>query len=85
GGDEFIIFGMDCDEDDIEKLENRLYQKINETNSIVMKPYEIDASIGTIAAKVTPDDKLFELITQADSIMYEQKKRKKTSRYLRQE
>ncbi|MDE5768143.1 MAG: GGDEF domain-containing protein [Oscillospiraceae bacterium] len=85
GGDEFIIFSMDCDEDDAEKLENRLYKKIAETNSIIMKPYEIDASIGTITAKVNPDDKLFELITQADSLMYEQKKRKKTSRYLRQE
>lgn len=85
GGDEFIIFGADSDEDDMEKLENDFRKKLSEVNSIIMKPYNIDASIGTVVANVTPDDKLFELITQADAIMYEQKKRKKTSRYLRKD
>ncbi|MDE6658335.1 MAG: diguanylate cyclase, partial [Oscillospiraceae bacterium] len=85
GGDEFIVFNADADEDDMEKLESDFQKKLKEVNSILMKPYEIDASIGTIVAQVTPKDKLFELVKQADAIMYEQKKRKKTSRYLRKE
>lgn len=83
GGDEFIVFNADADEDDMEKLENDFRKKLAEANAILMKPYEIDASIGTVVAHVTAEDKLFDLVKQADSIMYEHKKRKKTSRYLR--
>ncbi|MDE6707598.1 MAG: GGDEF domain-containing protein, partial [Oscillospiraceae bacterium] len=68
GGDEFIVFNADADEDDMEKLENDFQKKLAEVNTILMKPYEIDASIGTIVAQVTPEDKLFELIKQADAI-----------------
>ena len=36
-------------------------------------------------SEVTDDLLLFSLITQADEIMYEKKKKKTTSRYLRRE
>ena len=49
------------------------------------KPYVLGASIGTYITEVTPDMKLFSLISKADQIMYEQKKRKRNSRYLRRE
>jgi len=52
-------------------------------NRIMNKPYELSASIGTIVAPIDDDDTLFGLITLADSLMYERKKKKKTSRYLR--
>lgn len=83
GGDEFIILGADAVEEDIESLEKMFKKSLESLNHIVSKPYEIAASIGTIVTPVEEDMKLFSLITQADQLMYERKKRKKNSRYLR--
>ena len=83
GGDEFIILGGDAEEADIEPLENAFRNRLDSTNTLIGKPYQISASIGTIVTDVSADIQLFSLITQADEIMYEQKKKKKTSRYLR--
>jgi diguanylate cyclase (GGDEF)-like protein len=82
GGDEFIIFGI-ADEDAAYEIESRLTSRLSEMNSILNKPYEFSASIGMCVTEVHEDDKLFSLITMADDKMYEQKKLKKTSRYLR--
>lgn len=83
GGDEFIIFGSDADEEDVRALERRFESRIAEMNQIINKPYELSASIGTCLTEAGPDTMLFKIITIADEKMYEQKKRKKTSRYLR--
>lgn len=83
GGDEFIIFSAKADDHEAELLEGMFHKRISELNQLINKPYQIAASIGTLVVKVTPEDKLFGLITQADAIMYEEKKRRKTSRYLR--
>ncbi len=83
GGDEFIIFGSNASENDIEPLESAFVSLLQRTNSLIEKPYKISASIGTVVTEAVPDVELFSLITQADEIMYEQKKKKKTSRYLR--
>ena len=83
GGDEFIIFGASTGKDDAENLEKTFRKNLDKRNTIVAKPYEIDASIGTIVTKIEGGTKLFSLITRADKLMYERKKKKKTSRYLR--
>lgn len=83
GGDEFIIFGSGVTQEEADALERRFEKKLADFNSIINKPYELASSIGTCITDVTEDTKLFRLITQADEKMYEQKKRKKTSRYLR--
>ena len=83
GGDEFIILGGDAAEEDIAPLEKVFFKHLESVNKIINKPYEIAASIGTIVTHIEPGTKLFTLITRADQLMYEQKKRKKTSRYLR--
>ncbi|MBQ9956135.1 MAG: GGDEF domain-containing protein [Ruminococcus sp.] len=83
GGDEFIVFGSGVKDEDVEALERKFETKLAEFNNIVNKPYELAASIGTCVTDVDADTRLFKLITQADEKMYEQKKRKKTSRYLR--
>ena len=85
GGDEFIIMGENAHEADLEPLEGILRKKFSDINRAVSKPYEIDASVGMLVTSVSEDDTMFSLITQADMLMYEQKKRKKTSRYLRKE
>ncbi len=83
GGDEFIIFGADAHEEDAEILERHFEIRMAEINKILNKPYELAASVGTCVTKLEPDMLLFKLITEADEKMYEQKKKKKTSRYLR--
>lgn len=85
GGDEFIILGPGASEEDIETLETSFRNNIDTVNNALRKPYKLSASIGTIITKPDPDVKLFNLITRADEVMYEQKKKKKTSRYLRKE
>ena len=83
GGDEFIIFGDNACDEDIDALESVFNVQLKNMNRLIHKPYELDASIGTIVTEVNDETSLFNLITQADEIMYERKKRKRTSRYLR--
>lgn len=83
GGDEFIIIGSSISEDDISAVETTFHSRLDGINAVIKKPYTISASIGTIVTEVSEGKTLFNLITQADEIMYEKKKRKKTSRYLR--
>ena len=85
GGDEFIILGSGAHEGDIAKLEANFKKQLENINSVINKPYELSASIGSIMSEVNDDLMLFTLITQADEIMYEKKKKKATSRYLRRE
>ena len=85
GGDEFIILGIGTSEDEVEALEYRFAKRLADQNHIINKPYELSASIGTYIANVQPGVTLFNMITAADQMMYEKKKKKKTSRYLRKE
>lgn len=83
GGDEFIILGANCTEDDALALERLFQKRLEDINHILHKPYELGASIGTYVDTVKDDVPLFNMIKIADEKMYERKKRKKTSRYLR--
>ncbi|MBR4555099.1 MAG: GGDEF domain-containing protein [Ruminococcus sp.] len=82
GGDEFIIFGTAKDESDGDELIESLKSRLAQINRLIHKPYEISASIGTVVSDIGEDCTLFSLITSADEIMYEQKK-KSSSRYIR--
>ncbi|MBR3630793.1 MAG: GGDEF domain-containing protein [Oscillospiraceae bacterium] len=85
GGDEFIILGIGTNEDEVVALEYRFAKRLADQNHIINKPYELSASIGTYIAPIEPGVTLFNMITTADQMMYEKKKKKKTSRYLRKE
>ena len=85
GGDEFIILGTNATEPDANALEERFRNNLAEMNRIIGKPYELAASIGTYVTPVTKDMKLFSVISQADQLMYEQKRRNRKSRYLRRD
>ena len=85
GGDEFIIFGANAVEEDVPALESAFNIQLESINRIIRKPYKISASIGSIVTAASTEVTLFNLITQADEIMYERKKRKRTSRYLRRD
>ena len=83
GGDEFIILGVGTSEDDAASLERAFTKRLADLNHILHKPYELSASIGSFVSGIEPGVTLFNMITKADQMMYEKKKRKKTSRYLR--
>ena len=83
GGDEFIILGAGALPDEAESLERLFNKRLVDINHILHKPYELAASIGTYVSKVQENVTLFSMITAADELMYDRKKKKKTSRYLR--
>lgn len=85
GGDEFIVIGSGFTQEEAQRFEKTFADRLTTVNGIIHKPYPLSASVGTFITEVEEDMKLFALISQADQIMYEQKKRKKTSRYLRRE
>ncbi len=82
GGDEFIIFGTAEDESVGTELDTMFAQKLARSNKTANKPYEVTASIGTLIKSINEQDTLFTMITEADEVMYEQKK-KNPSRYIR--
>lgn len=80
GGDEFVIFNRNANEDSCHILEQRFNAKLEHHNSIVTKPYKISASIGNVIEKVDSTYTLFKIVKMADEVMYEVKKNKKNSR-----
>ncbi len=83
GGDEFIIFAPDFGDEQAIDLANRIQAWMDEYNRTSGKPYPVAASIGWHICQVDDDTDLYPLITAADKKMYEEKKRKRVSRYLR--
>lgn len=83
GGDEFLIFSENFDHDMTTLLAEKINMKMEEVNNSINKPYRIEASIGCYVTEARSEFPLFSMITKADQKMYEEKKRKKTSRYLR--
>ena len=82
GGDEFILLGPGGSERDAEELEAVFRTRLDQINKLLKKPYDISASIGTVCRQITDSDTMFSLITKADELMYEKKKRN-PSRYIR--
>lgn len=85
GGDEFIAVGSSTDESDGAAFEEGFRKHLAEANETLGKPYKLDASIGTLVTAIEPEMKLFALISHADQLMYEQKKKHHNSRYLQSE
>jgi diguanylate cyclase (GGDEF)-like protein len=83
GGDEFIIFAPDVTEEGAKALADSIQAQMAEYNATSGKPYPVAASIGWHITQVESDSTLYPLITAADKKMYEDKKKKKVSRYLR--
>ena len=85
GGDEFIIFAGKYSEDEAKGLSERILALLEEKNEKEKYPYRLATSLGYYLTVPQPDMNLFQLVTMADNIMYEQKKKKKTSRYLKRQ
>ncbi len=83
GGDEFFIFGADYTEAEAERLRARIQKGLDICNRNSGRPYELSVSIGACITVPPKDSSIFQLITVADNKMYEEKKKKNPSKYLK--
>ncbi|MBQ4465059.1 MAG: GGDEF domain-containing protein [Oscillospiraceae bacterium] len=83
GGDEFIIFAADYTEERAEALGKHIRELLTKMNEERDFPYTLSTSLGYHITVPEAGMNLFQLVTIADNIMYTEKKKKKTSRYLK--
>lgn len=83
GGDEFFIFGADYTEDDAVKLRDRIHKELDICNRNFQRPYQLSVSLGACITVPPSGSSIFQLITVADNKMYEEKKKKNPSKYLK--
>jgi len=76
GGDEFVVLACGVSRADSDILKVRLQQQIDAHNARQKKEYKISMSIGIVYKDPETPGSIDELISQADALMYEQKKRK---------
>ena len=77
GGDEFdsIVFADDVTELTEEILGQRLQEYIDRTEGVDRKPYQITASIGVVIQERSRDLNIEQMIGEADTLMYCNKKK----------
>lgn len=78
GGDEFVAFLPDAD--DIATPERRLQEGLSFDNVRAGRPFVVAASVGAVRFEPTAVETLDELLQRADSLMYEQKRRRRALR-----
>lgn len=83
GGDEFIVFGADYSEENAVSLTEKIHENIKKESDKLNQEYTLTASIGHYIQVPEKDSQIFQLVTVADHIMYENKKKKKKSKYLK--
>ena len=78
GGDEFVIFPLGISQESTKVIIDRMQEKFDAHNKKVNRNYKISISFGIKEYDPQSPCSLEELIRQADELMYEQKKRKKS-------
>ena len=77
GGDEFVILGMDTEEEQLLEIRQQIYAEFAKKNAEGFRPYSLQISIG-IACEVCKSYNDFEnLLEKADEAMYEEKEKLK--------
>jgi len=84
GGDEFFIFGADYTDADAVRLRDRIEKSLDICNRNGGLPYKLSVSLGACITIPPKGSSIFQLITVADNRMYEEKKKKNPSKYLKQ-
>ena len=80
GGDEFAIIAMENTETSDEILFSRLQKNLDFHNNETSRGYNLSMSIGIIHFDHESNSTIDELLSRADTLMYEDKKRKKLSK-----
>jgi diguanylate cyclase (GGDEF)-like protein len=77
GGDEFTALTINTSEETVEVLRRRLEGCLKIENESAKKPYTLSMSLGAIPFDTASATDLEELLGRADSVLYEDKRRKK--------
>lgn len=80
GGDEFVIFSINYDEDRVKRLCNNINDEFKNYNLKSGKPYKIGASMGYHITPADTNISIHNIIDIADAKMYELKKLKRKNR-----
>ncbi|HOR92493.1 MAG TPA: PAS domain S-box protein [Spirochaetota bacterium] len=80
GGDEFAILAIDCNRHDIEIMQNRLIENINEFNAKSLREYQLSLSIGSIFIHDSSGN-IEDILVRADKTMYRNKLERKKQRH----
>ena len=78
GGDEFVVMPIETTGDNLEIVINRLQKAVEMDNTKSKREYKLSISIGTAYFDPLSPCTIDELLSQADRLMYEQKRIKKT-------
>ncbi|MER2494396.1 sensor domain-containing diguanylate cyclase [Catenovulum sediminis] len=74
GGDEFVVLLSDTDEQGIEIIMERFKTEMDAMNQAINKPYRIEYTCGVASFAYDSELSLEDMIAQADTVMYENKK-----------
>jgi diguanylate cyclase (GGDEF)-like protein len=76
GGDEFVVLQMKNPEDPLSTSTKRLQENLVNHNLQSPKPYDLSLSIGAVIYKPEQPKSLMQILAEADTKMYAQKKLK---------
>jgi diguanylate cyclase (GGDEF)-like protein len=80
GGDEFAILMSDADEQSAQIVKKRLADKVDKLNAERYRPYTLSLSVGMMICNSDEKVSLEVLLSRADALMYEEKKKKGANR-----
>ena len=73
GGDEFIVIGVNTNNDTIEQFKSNLNKELDAENSIITNGYKIELSVGVSNGVVNGSGDMRAIINEADKAMYKLK------------
>lgn len=76
GGDEFAVFTVGLDKENSNTYVNRLQKKIDDYNLQTPRSYKLSVSVGAAYHELKKPFSIDELLSQADTLMYQQKQNK---------
>lgn len=85
GGDEFLVMKVNATAEQGDALAKKFREEAENFSKSAAHPFDLSASIGYHIEVPTEDSTIFQMIAVADQKMYEQKKRKKQSKYIRKD
>jgi diguanylate cyclase (GGDEF)-like protein len=79
GGDEFVALIFSESDSFQTTFHHRVTEACKMLNATSGKPYYVELSVGVAAFDFTPETNLKNIVSQADSLLYEQKKYRRKS------
>jgi diguanylate cyclase (GGDEF)-like protein/PAS domain S-box-containing protein len=79
GGDEFVVLAQETSDSSTEKIITRLRENLNACNAHPHRIYELSFSVGITRYNPEQPRSIDVLLSQADKLMYEEKKKKKNA------